>query len=554
MALFRRSKDPRSTGTGPFKVGLIAIVVILIGVFFGFTRYNPIAKPFQLKAAVKSANNLQASSPVRIAGVQVGKVKKVEAIRGGTGAVITMEIEKPGLPIHRDAQLKIRPRIFLEGNFFVDLQPGTPAAPVADSGFTVPVQQTSTPVQFGQLLTALQSDTREDLQTFLDEYAKKALGNGGAEAYNAMLDDAPDALRNVAIANQATLGRRPHDLSNVLRGQQRLARALTARPQALKSLITDLNTTAAALASEDAALQRSMPALRDTLIAGTPALRSVDAALPSLRAFARDALPGVRSSGPAIDASLPFLRQLRLLVRPQELRGLVRDLRPTIPALARVNRRSIGLLNQSRALSACQNNVLLPWVQKPIPNPEEPLIDGEPFYKQAPRGLVGLSSESRLTDANSPVFHINGGSGPANIIYTHEGENFIATAPAPPDGTRPAKPTYRPQFRPGEPCELQEVPDLNAQLGTPDPSRTVDEATDALDGVVDGLIPPLPENLPLAKRGEIHKNQIIDSVTRMQQGRPYVDPMTTPQFAYLQEMRKLGLKVLPNGKVKESGE
>ena len=549
MALFRKTQGRGSSGVTPFKAGVVAIVIIAIATFFGFTRYNPLAQPFELKAAVKSANNLRAASPVRIAGVQVGKVSKVEPVRGGSGAIITMQIDKAGLPIHKDAQLKIRPRIFLEGNFFVDLQPGTPAAPVFKSGDTVPVQQTATPVQFGQLLTALQSDTREDLQTFLDEYAKKGLGNGGAEAYNKGLDDAPDALRNAAIANQATLGREPHDLSNVLRGQQRLARALTARPEALQSLVTDLNTTAGALASEDAALQASVPALRDTLRVATPTLRVVDAALPSLRAFSRDALPGVRSSGPAIDASLPFIEQLRLLVRPEELRGLVRDLRPTIPALARLNRGSLGLLDQSRALSACQNNVLLPWAQKPIPNPEEPVIDGEPFYKQAPRGLVGLSSESRLADANSPVFHINGGSGPANVIYTHEGENFIATVPAPPDGTRPAKPTYRPQFRPGEPCELQEVPDLEAQLGRPDPTRDAND----LPGAVDGLLPPLPGNVGLAKKGEIHKNQIIDSVTRMQQGKPYVDPMTTPQFAYLQEMRKLGLKVLPNGKVQEGG-
>ena len=550
MALFNRTKDPHSSGMSPFKAGVVAIVIIAIAVFIGFTRYNPIAQPFELKAAVKSANNLRPASPVRIAGVLVGTVSKVEPIRGGTGAIVTMEIEKPGLPIHKDAQIKIRPRIFLEGNFFVDIQPGTPSAPVFKSGDTVPVQQTATPVQFGQLLTALQSDTREDLKVFLDEYARKGLGNGGAEAYNRSLKDAPGAFRNAAIANEATLGQKPHDLSNVLRGQQRLARALTARPEALKSLVTDLNTTAAALAREDAALQASIPALRDTLRVATPTLEVVDAALPSLRAFARDATPGVRSSGPAIDASLPFITQLRLLVRPEELRGLVADLRPTIPALARVNEGSIGLLNQNRALSACQNNVLLPWAQKPIPNPEEPKIDGEPFYQQAPRGLVGLSSESRLADANSPVFHINGGSGPANAIYTHEGKNFIATMPAPPDGTRPAKPDYRPVFRPGEPCELQEVPDLEAQLGPADPTRNAND----LPGAVGGLLPPLPGNELLAKRGEIQKNQIIDSLTRMQQGKPYVDPMTTPRRAYLRDMRKLGLEVLPNGKVREAGE
>ena len=49
-----------------------------------------------------------------------------------------MEIDDKGLPIHKDATMKIRPRIFLEGNFFVDLKPGTPAAPTLDDGDTHP--------------------------------------------------------------------------------------------------------------------------------------------------------------------------------------------------------------------------------------------------------------------------------------------------------------------------------------------------------------------------------------------------------------------------------
>jgi phospholipid/cholesterol/gamma-HCH transport system substrate-binding protein len=546
MAIIRRTKDPRATGIAPFKAGIIAIVLIALLTFFGFTRYNPLKHPFELKAAVKSANNLEPASPVRIAGVNVGKVKKVEPIKGG-GAIVTMAIEKPGLPIHKDAQLKIRPRIFLEGNFFVDIQPGTPSAPVFKSGDTVPVQSTSTPVQFGQLLTALQSDTRQDLQTLLYEYAVKGLGNGGAEAYNRSLKYAPGSLRNASIANEASLGQKPHDLSEgVIRGQQRLAKALTFNPGVLKDLVTQLNTTAAALAREDSALEASVPLLRDTLRAANPALISVDNALPSLRAFARDALPGVRSSGPTIDASLPFVRQLRLLVRPEELRGLVHDLRPTIPALARVNRGSIGLLNENRALSACQNKVLLPWVTKGIPNPEEPQIDGEPFYKQAARGLVGLAGESRISDGNSPVFHILGGSGPANRIYTHEGEQFIATVPAPPDGTRPGKPNDRPNFRPGEPCELQEVPDLNAPRGETDPYRVVDLATNPT-----GLLPPLPGNIGLARKGQVQLNQIKDHLERVAKGKPSVDPLVTPEIGYLKQMRKLGLEVQPNGKIRE---
>jgi ABC-type transporter Mla subunit MlaD len=454
--------------------------------------------------------------------------------------MVTMAIADSGLPIHKDAELKVRPRIFLEGNFFVDLTPGTPSAPLFKSGDTVPVQQTSTPVQFGQLLTALQSDTRQDLQTFLYEYAQKGLGNGGAEAYNKGLKDAPGAFRSSSIANDASLGQQPHDLSNLERGQQRLAKSLTTNPAALRDLITQLNVTFAAFARQSSALEATVPALQDTLRVGVPALQSLDAALPSLRAFAREALPGTRSSGPTLDASLPFMTQLRLLVRPQELRGLVHDLRPTIPALARLNQGSIGLLNENRALSACQSNVLLPWVQKGVPTPEQPQIDGQPFYKSSAHGLVGLASESRMNDANSPFVHIQAGSGPTNILYTHNGTNFVATAPGPPEGIRPAKST-RPSFRPGEPCELQQVPDLNAPNGAPDPSKTVTAPG--------GLLPPLPQNAALAQQGQVQVNQIIDNLVRMKQGQKTPDPLTTPKSVYLLKMKKLGLQVLPSGKV-----
>ena len=67
---------------------------------------------------------------MRIAGVEVGKVTKVErADKGSDAVMVTMTVGKAGRPIHDDARAKIRPRIFLEGNFFVDLEPGTPGAP-----------------------------------------------------------------------------------------------------------------------------------------------------------------------------------------------------------------------------------------------------------------------------------------------------------------------------------------------------------------------------------------------------------------------------------------
>src|SRR3954453_17131210 len=161
----------RRSGMSTFTVGMIAIVLTAIAVYLGFTKSIPFRSHYEVKAAFKSANNLRKAAPVRIAGVEVGKVTKIERARpGDNGALVTMQIQDKGRPLHPDATLKIRPRIFLEGNFFIDVTPGTSSKEVAD-GHVFPVNQTATPVQLAQVLTALQSDTREDIKTTLREYA-----------------------------------------------------------------------------------------------------------------------------------------------------------------------------------------------------------------------------------------------------------------------------------------------------------------------------------------------------------------------------------------------
>ena len=123
--------------------------MVLIAVFgwFGFTKANPFADLYELEALMRTANGLAPRAPVRIAGVEVGKVKKVEPLGPDSGgARVTMEIERRGLPIHEDASLKVRPRIFLEGNMFVDLEPGTASSPVLEDGERpIPMTRTAAP-------------------------------------------------------------------------------------------------------------------------------------------------------------------------------------------------------------------------------------------------------------------------------------------------------------------------------------------------------------------------------------------------------------------------
>jgi ABC-type transporter Mla subunit MlaD len=141
--------------------------VLAVLVYFGFSKDIPFTHGYRLNAVFETSNNIRLNSPVRIAGVNVGKVKAIDRKADTNTAIVTMEIKDPGLPIHKDAEAKIRPRIFLEGNFFVDLKPGTPSAPILDDGDTLPITQTATPVQFDQILGILQSDTRKNLQLTL---------------------------------------------------------------------------------------------------------------------------------------------------------------------------------------------------------------------------------------------------------------------------------------------------------------------------------------------------------------------------------------------------
>ena len=143
---------------------------------------------------------------MRIAGVEVGKVKSVTPADPKTGeAKVDLEIEDKGLPLHKDAQVKVRPRIFLEGNMFVDIQPGSPESPVLNSGGSIPATQTAAPVQFEEVLRVLQRDTRSDLQTLLQEFSK-GLDGGGAQAFRSSIKYWKPAYQYSSLANEATLG------------------------------------------------------------------------------------------------------------------------------------------------------------------------------------------------------------------------------------------------------------------------------------------------------------------------------------------------------------
>jgi virulence factor Mce-like protein len=458
----------RHKGPTYFQAGLLTLAVVVVGTYFAFTKSIPFQGHYTVKAAFKSANNIRPNSHVRIAGVTVGKVTSVEHLGGGEeAAIVEMRIDDKGLPIHTDATAQIRPRIFLEGNFFVDLHPGSPSAPVIDDGGTLPINQTAAPVQIDQVLTSLQTDTRKDLQKLLRELGR-GLSGRGVRGFNASMKYWEPAYRDGAIVNRASLGEQPTDLGDYVRDAGIAAAGIDRDPAALRELITTFNTTAAAFAREDDDLADAIAELPRTLAAARPALAALNSSFPPLRRFIRDFRPAVRSSGPALDASLPFAKELRGLVKASELRGLVKDLRAAVPSLAALTRASVPLQNQVGLASSCQNEVILPWTKDSIQDPTFPATGK--VFEEATKPIPGLAGESRSGDANGQWFRVLLGYG---NFASSLGTDDIFLTNSPLIGTNPPKPAKRTPMRSDVPCETQQRPDLRTRIGDPPSSHKI---------------------------------------------------------------------------------
>jgi phospholipid/cholesterol/gamma-HCH transport system substrate-binding protein len=461
-----------------FQVGLIALVVIAIATFLAFTKDIPFTKPYELKATFENAPPIQKNQAVRIAGVDVGKVSEVEPVGGDSPAVtVTMKLDEEALPIYRDARVKVRPRIFFEGNLFFDIHPGTSGSGELDDGGTIPASQTSAPVQIDQVLGTLQADTREGLQKLLagyggalnrkpeagedDDQDPDVQGKTAGQALNESLEYSADALRGGAIVNQALLGTDLHDLSNLVGGQQRIFAALSRNEGVLKDLITNFNTTMGALAAEQDDLRETVALLPEVLEAANPTLDELNAAFPPTRAWALEMLPGVRETPATIDAAFPWIRQTRALLGPDELQGLVDDLQPAVDDFARFTEGQIQLLPEIDRFNRCQLDVILPTQEGVID--DGALTTGLRNYEEFFQTTVGLAGESQNFDGNGSYtrFASAGGYVPVRTGSVGAEGPLHGSAAAPPLGTRPAR-APKPPYRSNVACHTQQRPDVNA--------------------------------------------------------------------------------------------
>jgi phospholipid/cholesterol/gamma-HCH transport system substrate-binding protein len=473
-------------------IAIIFILIFTLGPYLAFTKHVPFTGyGYEINATFSNSANISLNSPVRIAGVDVGKV--IETSRDGDLTKVTFTVESGGRPIHDDAFASIRPRIFLEGNFFIELDPGSPSASEMDSGDTIPVSRTSIAVQLDEILTALQSPVRADLSRLLESYGTaltneptaeedetqlpSVKGRSGAEALNNVFKYGGPAGRYSAEVTDALLGSEKRDLSRLVSGAGRAFGAFASRQQDLQGLIENFNVFTGALANQSANLSTTINLLAPTLRVTEASLISLNRTLPPLRTYAIELEPAVAQLPGLIDASKPFLGQVRPLLSGREAGGVVKLLRESSPPLTRAayvsKRRTLPQINQ---LSVCTTKVMVPTANQVI---QDQFSTGEPNYREFLYSLVNIAGQAQNYDGNGPYLRVQGGGGPVlvgeeNSKPTSRVErSHYARSIAAPAGTQPQlgkQPPFKPEVR----CYTNPVPDLNSGLGeVGPPSPTV---------------------------------------------------------------------------------
>ncbi|MEA2384099.1 MAG: phospholipid/cholesterol/gamma-HCH transport system substrate-binding protein [Solirubrobacteraceae bacterium] len=339
---------------------LFALSCFGLLLFFWVSFGGPVPlkpKGYQFKVAFPEAAQLGLEADVRVAGVNVGKVRAKDLDpRHRNRTVATIEVDPSYAPIARDTRAILRQKTLL-GETYVELTPGhvRTAGAVADGG-TLPDGRVKGTVQLDEIFQALDPRTRRSFQGWQQELSRAV--NGHSQDLNDALGTLP------AFADDGT------DLLTVLDGQkqqtQQLIRntgvvfgALTADERKLHDLIVTAGQTFDATSRRQAALAETFrifptfldeskltfarverfskatdplvqdlrPALRDAV----PTLRDVHALAPDLRKTFTDLAPLIDASKTGLPATTQTLEGVKPMLA--ELQPFLQQLNPVLQFL-----------------------------------------------------------------------------------------------------------------------------------------------------------------------------------------------------------------------------
>ena len=314
-----------------FTLSVFAILIFLWLAFGGSVPLKPEGYRFTLH--MKEAATLAAEADVRIAGVNVGKVKSKELDEGGARTIVEVQLDEAYAPIPKDSRAILRAKTLL-GETYLELAPGNRSAGMLADGGRLSNARIEPTVELDEIFTAFDDDTREAFRDWITE-----LSGAIEEGRGQDLNDAFGNFEGFAVDGaklMQVLDEQDEAVHRLVRNTGVVFGAINERRGALRELIVNSKRTFEATASRDEALAE-MFAIFPTF------LDESKVTMARLEDFSRSTRPLVIDLKPAADDLGPTVRDLGDLAPDLErlfgdLGPLTRASRTGVPALERTLR------------------------------------------------------------------------------------------------------------------------------------------------------------------------------------------------------------------------
>lgn len=163
-----------------FALSCFGILLFLWVTFGGPTPFR--AKTYEVKIPFNEATQLAEQSDVRISGVNVGKVQKIELSPDGDQAWATTAIDAQYAPLPEDTRAILRTKTLL-GETYIELSPGDRQGAELEDGGVLPEANIAESVQLDEIFRTFDARTRAAFQEWMQESAVSITGQGQNLSY-----------------------------------------------------------------------------------------------------------------------------------------------------------------------------------------------------------------------------------------------------------------------------------------------------------------------------------------------------------------------------------
>jgi virulence factor Mce-like protein len=353
--------------SNPVMVGAITVLIVILAVFLAYNANQglPFVPTYRVTAQVQSADELVPGNEVRISGVRVGVVEKIEPVEhedGTTTARLDLKLDSSVEPLPTDSTVTVRAQSSL-GLKYLEITEGDSGEGYPE-GSELPLSASHCesdpecqPVDFDEVLSTFDEPTRLAIQRNLVEFGNAVAARG--PAINAALGElAPVVERLQPVAR--ILSARSTRLGRLFQALRDAAGEAAPVAETQAQMFVVLDTTFGALAEVARPyIQQTIvksPQTEDTAIATLPTIAPFLAHNAQLFAELRPGIRALRINAPTIaDATIAGIPALR--AAPQ----LNAELEPTADAL-------LDLANDDAAREGLDdltefNRVLAPTLQ-----------------------------------------------------------------------------------------------------------------------------------------------------------------------------------------------